>query len=176
MIQKVLIPTDFTIESLNPVKYLLNSHPPETIFDVTLFFGFRLPESTIELMYFSKSKLIYDVSNFEFEEACVHIKKNYTQQIHALKLDIFTGVNDAAFQNYLEANHIEKACVPVKHQLKLPHKRSFDVLPFIYKCSIDIQEVDQSTITWHKVKEISSPEAKKRSGYTLFGNRPAGNN
>ncbi len=150
MIQKVLIPTDFTIESLNPVKYLLNSYPPETVFDIVLFFGFRLPDSTIELMYFSKSRLIYDVTNLEFEEACVHIKKNYAGQIHALKLDIFTGANNAAFQNYLEANHIEKACVSVSHQLKLPHKRSFDLLPFLYKSGINIQVVDRSAITWNK--------------------------
>lgn len=146
MIQKVLIPTDLTIQSLNPVKHLLNSYPSKTIFDVTLFFGFRLPDSTIELMYFSKSKLIYDVSNLAFEEACVHIKKKYAGQILSLKLDIFTGVTNTAFQNYLEANQIEKACVSVKHQLKLPHKRSFDLLPFLYKSGIDIQEVDRSTI------------------------------
>lgn len=146
MIQKVLIPTDFTIESLNPVKHLLNSYPSKTIFDVILFFGFRLPDSTIELMYFSKSKLIYDVSNLAFEEACVDIKNNYAGQIYSLRLDIFTGVTNTAFQNYLEANQIEKACVLVKHQLKLPHKRSFDLLPFLYKSGIDIQEVDRNTI------------------------------
>ena len=150
MIQKVLIPTDFTIESLNPVKHLLNSYPSKTIFDLTLFFGFRLPDSTIELMYFSKSKLIYDVSNLAFEKACAHIKKDYVGQILSLKLDVFTGVNKAAFQNYLDANHIDKACVPVNHQLKLPHKRSFDPLPFLYKSGIDIQEVDRSKITWNE--------------------------
>ncbi|TRX47133.1 hypothetical protein FNH22_30405 [Fulvivirga sp. M361] len=147
MIQKVLIPTDFTIESLNTVKYLLNSYPTTTTFDIILFFGFRLPDSTIELMYFSKSRLMDDVSNPEFEEACVYIKKDHVGQIHSLRLDIFTGINMAAFQNYLEANHIERVCVSVKHQLKLPHKRSFNTLPFIYKSGIDIQEVDRSAIT-----------------------------
>ena len=149
MIQKVLIPTDFTIESLNPVKHLLNIYPSDTTFDITLFFGFRLPDSTIELLYFSKSKLMHEVSNRDFDEACVYIKKDYVDQVHSLKLDVFTGVNKAAFQNYLEANHIEKAYVPFKHQLKLPHKRSFDPLPFLYQSGIDVQEVGRSSITWN---------------------------
>ena len=147
MSRKVLIPTDFTIESLNTVRYLLNSYPLETTFDVTLFFGFRLPNSTIELMYFSKSRLINDISNPGFEEACACIKKDYVGQINSLRLDIFTGKNKAAFQNYLEANHIEQACVPVKYQLKLPHKRSFNPLPFLYKSGVEILEVSLSTVT-----------------------------
>ena len=146
MIQKVLIPTDFTVESLNTVKYLLNSYPTTMTFDIILFFGFRLPDSTIELMYFSKSRLMDDVSNPEFEEACLYIKKDHAGQVHSLTLDIFSGINMAAFQNYLEAHHIDKVCVPVKYQLKLPHKRSFNTLPFIYKSGIDIKEVDRNVI------------------------------
>ena len=145
MVQRVLIPTDFTIESLNTVRHLLNNDSSETTFDITLFFGFRLPNSTRELIFFSKSKLIYDVSNPRFEEACLRIKKDYVGQVNSLELDIFTGINKAAFQNYLEAKHIDKVYVPVKYQLKLPHKRSFNLLPFLYKSGIDVHEVGTMT-------------------------------
>lgn len=147
MFKKVLIPTDFTIESLNMVKVLLREKQEGKI-DILLLHGINLGDSLTNLLYFSKSKMIKTLSNPEFEEACAIIRNKYESKINCIRTDLFVGTSQNIFENYLRTNHVNEAYIPENYQLKLINEKSFDLVRLIENSSIKITKVKEDT--FHK--------------------------
>lgn len=142
MKKNILIPTDFSVESLNVVKSFLNQAQAGCKYNIVLVYGARLNDSISDLLFFSKSKMINSFSDESFDDACDIIKNKYASQIDMIRKDIFTGGGQAAFEHYLEANHIDEAYIPGNYTLQLTKKGSFDTLPFIKASRLNIQEVN----------------------------------
>jgi hypothetical protein len=138
MKKTVLIPTDFSIESLHLLKsFLGNSHENDT-FDIVLLHGLQLSDSITELLFFSKSKTIAKLADNNFNEACKVILNKYASRVSSFRKDIFTGFTQSAFNNYIEANSITEAYVPADYRMDKISKGSFDIVPFIQKSHLKI--------------------------------------
>lgn len=135
MKKTILIPTDFTIQSLNVLKSVLSNNSSNTSYNIILLHGLSLDDSIRDLLYFSKYKHIEALTNPEFEEACEVIKNKFDSQISSLRIDLFTGFNVSAFNNYLEGNKVEEIFVSDKKQV-FSNKNSFNLSRFIEKCNI----------------------------------------
>lgn len=142
MRKKIIIPTDFTVESLNIVKLMLNEENGENKIDIILLHGLSLTDSITDLLYYSKTRTIKSLSNPAFEEACDIIKNKFESHINSLTIDLFSGTTQNAFNNYVEALNIEKAYIPSNYQLQYVNNKSFDVLEFICNSGINISEVN----------------------------------
>lgn len=153
MKKTVLIPTDFTIESLKMVKNLLMQSDGSYKYDIVLLHGLYLADSITDFIFFSKTKLLKSLTNNLFEEACVVLKNKFMSHIYMLRKDVFTGGTQAAFDNYLLANNISAVYIPGSYQLTQSDEKSFDLMPFIRKCEIPVHEIH-----W-EVKE--TPESEK---------------
>lgn len=129
MKRTILIPTDFSIESLIPVKQAALLDTYDTI-DVVLFFCDLLPGSISDLLFYAPEKIIEKYSNKEFEEACSIILNKYASKITDLRIEIFHGTSDSAFENFLNGNKIDEVIFPKNYVLK-QHKNGFDPLPYI---------------------------------------------
>jgi len=142
MKKTILIPTDFTIESLNVVKSFLSKSNKESTYDIILLHSVHLNDSITDLLFFSRIDTINSLTNRQFNDACDIIKNKYASQINSIRKDIFTGINQASFNNYIEANRVDEAFIPANYKLNLSSKKSFDILPFIKQSDLHVDEID----------------------------------
>ena len=145
MKKTIVIPTDFTVNSLNTLKAVLSSNPSGTSLDIILLHGMNLSDSIRDLLFFSKMKHIDALSNAEFEEAREVLCNKFDSHINSLKTDLFTGFNQSAFNSYLEANRIDKIYIPDSKE-NLPNKNSFDLSGFIKKSAVEVITINTDAI------------------------------
>lgn len=141
MKKTILLPTDFSIESLTVLKNVLSQSSSDDKFDIILLHGVHLTDSITDLLFLSKKKIVNQFITNEFNEACSVLQNKYASKINSIRKDIFTGFTQAAFNNYVEGNKIDQAFLPTEHQWKLNKRKSFDVVPFIQKSTLPIELV-----------------------------------
>jgi hypothetical protein len=108
---------------------------------VLLVHGVYMPDSIVDLLFFSKPRLIETMVSRDFNDACRIIHHKYYSQINAIQIELFTGFTQSAFQGFIEGFGVERAFVPKSHQMKPGSSRSFDVMPFIRRSGIAMTEV-----------------------------------
>lgn len=148
MKKTILIPTDFTVQSLNVLKAVLNQNNTKQEYDVILLHGFNSTDSIRDLLFFSKPQQIASLMNTEFEEAYEVIRNKFDSQINSLKIDLFSGYNSSAFNTYMEANGVSEIFTSDRKP-KFAHKNSFDLARFINKSRINttiIESVSKSSV------------------------------
>lgn len=151
MKKTVLIPTDFSVESLAMLKALLASAPEGSRYDIVLLHGICLEDSVVDLLFFSKGKIMNELSNQEFEQALHIIKSKYSSKINSVRHDLFTGFNQSAFNNYLEATRVEEIYLISNLAPRKAAKRSFDLTPFILRSGLKVTSVEANTV--HQMPE-----------------------
>jgi hypothetical protein len=141
MNKTILFPTDFTIESLNVVKTVLNDVNPNIKCDIILVHGIRMTDSITDLLFFSKSRFIDELSNEAFDDACEIIRNKFDSRINSIRTEVFSGYNQNAFNNFVEGNKVDEAYMPTNYNLKLVYRKSFDILPFIKNSNVVVNEI-----------------------------------
>jgi len=141
MVKTILIPTDYSIESLHLVKQALSNLNEGEQCNLVLAHGLHAGDSISDLLFFSKNKLIQSFTNSEFEEACTVIRNKFQSQIKSLRKDVILGKTQSAFNNYLEANGIDEAYIPLNHKLSYDSKKCFDIVPLIEKSKLNVEEL-----------------------------------
>ncbi len=154
MKRTILIPTDFSIESLIPVKQaaLLSSYND---IEIVLMFCDLLPSSIADLLFYSPGKVIEQHSNKEFEEACSIIMNKYASKISHMRTEVFHGTNDAAFDNFVSGNKIDEVIFPKNYVLR-EHRNGFNPLPFIKKSYLPCREVEWKVNNPHDTASLST--------------------
>ena len=151
MRKTILIPTDFTVTSLNTLKAVLNTNSSDTTLDIILLHGMTSSDSIRDLLFFSKMKQIETLTNNEFEEAYEVLCNKFDSQINSFKIDLFSGYNQTAFNSYLKANKVDTIFIANRKQ-KLSHRKSFDLSPFIRKSNIEVITLNTNTETLQQEK------------------------
>jgi len=141
MRKTILFPTDFSIQSLNIVKSVLQDRNDGVKYDIILLHGFHPGDSITDLLFASKAKWVGSLTNQGFEDACEIIRNKFESRIRSIRKDVFTGYNQAAFDAYVEGNRITEAYLPANYSLQLSDRRSFDIVPFIQRSPLMLKEV-----------------------------------
>jgi len=149
----ILIPTDFTIESLSLLK-LAMSEQSEGELAIVFVHGIRLTDSITELLFFSPHRMLSELENNDFREACAVIRNKFMTRITSISSVLFTGKTNSAFRQLLESNKIDVVIVPTKKLLRKTIRTSIDLLPFIEK-----SEAPKIRVTWEA--QPLSPEKDK---------------
>ncbi len=131
-IKKVLVPTDFTVKSLNLVVDIIEQSKEEKL-EIVLLHGVDISSSIPEILFFSKAKLLRSLQTPEFVDSCNLIKNKFQSRIVAMYADIITGDTRAYFNNYIEANEIDEIYIPVSYKMEFRNKQSFDVCSLLRK-------------------------------------------
>lgn len=137
MRKTILVPTDFTVQSLSVLKTILASNTTQTKFDIILSHGLSLTDSIRDLLFYSKNKQISSLSNPAFDEAIEVIRNKYESQINSLRVDLFTGYNQTAFNNYLEGNKVDQIVMTNK-PFHFSNSKSFKLDSFIKKSKTNV--------------------------------------
>jgi len=150
MLKTVIVPTDFTIESLSVVKTILNNSEEGQRFNIILLNGALLNESIMDLMFFSKNKYIKEISSPEFEDAYAIIKNKFESKINSFRKDLFTGFTQTAFNNYVEGNRVEEAWLTVPNETSSSDTNN-QLIAFVKKSSLRLKTVQSA-------KSLNIPE------------------
>lgn len=135
MTRKILIATDYSLESLNILKKILkekdtNEDPNQ--YDIMLVSGYDMGDSIRDLLFTTKSTVFNKIKPQEFNEAFGIIKNKYPHLINKILCDVFTGSFQRAFNNYVKAENIEEAYY--SPSIKSKGKGKFDLIPYIKNC------------------------------------------
>ncbi|MEC7263453.1 MAG: hypothetical protein VXW38_06905 [Bacteroidota bacterium] len=133
--KKVLIPTDFSVKSLELVRKTIEDNQ-NVLLEIILLHGTHLSNSITDLLFFSKSRMIKDLQTEEFTEAINVLKNKYPIKLDSLYVDLITSKNKAYFLNYLEAAKIDEIVVPQKGFLDFKKAKGFDTLSLLDSCGI----------------------------------------
>ncbi|WP_037318749.1 hypothetical protein [Salegentibacter sp. Hel_I_6] len=140
--KNILIPTDFTVDSLELLKIAIQNEPEERI-RVTLVYGASLSNSICDLLFFSKSACLDKLREPNFCEALSIIQNKYSKKIHRIDTELFMSHSTAAFHNFLEGNAIDKVYVPLRDDiLKVDKSKGFNLVPYLKKSNLETQEID----------------------------------
>ena len=139
MVKKILIPTDYKIESLNTLKYSLEERKQEKS-SVILMYSAYNSDSITDLLFYNPTKIVEALVNSNFNDAINIIKNTYETSIHSFKIELFHGLNLNAFLNFYESHGIDLVYLPKDYCLK-PYKNGFDPIPLIKKSKVQYKEV-----------------------------------
>ena len=150
MTKTVLIPTDFSVRSLNLAIEALNKNQNEHL-KIILLHGLSRSISISELLFDHPTRRLTAMTTKDFKNARKFIQNTYSTQLVNMTVDSFSGVNQRAFNNYLEGNAIDEIYAQESVTFHAYHQDSFDLYPFIKRCKI--------TTTWVQPGEMSFGKA-----------------
>lgn len=143
-VKTVLIPTDFTIESLNLFKKFIQKENGSV--RVVFFHCVAPADSIVELLFYSEERALNSVINNDFTQAWSILKNKYNSRVVTDKITIFNGNTQGAFGNFLFSNKIDEILIPGNYQLKRTSPRSFDPKSFIRNSGIPVNEISWPTL------------------------------
>lgn len=149
MSQTILIPTDFSIDSIQVLREYLDNNTTATALEVVFAAGYDTGNSITTLLFHSKSKLMKKMHLDSFNEALHIIENKYSNILHNIRIEFFSGWNQSAFQNFLIGNNIDHIVYTRDMRLQSKCNEWFDITPFIKKT-----RTAQTAIHLHISKEV----------------------
>lgn len=140
MTRTILIPTDFTVDSLVAVKKILESEDGGRT-KIVLFHGIFLSGSITDLLMFSKSKCLRRLADQSYRDACEIIRNKFSSHLHSLHTELFTGHTAAAFRNFVEGNGADAIGLIDHFTYGRPSPQSMDVSGFIPDAGVPVIRV-----------------------------------
>jgi len=111
MIQRVLIPTDFTVNSLRIVlEYLENSNHQQV--ELVLTCGYNLGESIGMLLGFTVDDYLAEMQNEDFLKGCEMIKSRFKDRVVEMYGDLMISRNKRYVHNYLKGGQFAQIVLP----------------------------------------------------------------
>lgn len=133
----ILIPTDFSIQSLQLAEQAVSSLPA-TKLNITLFHAFQLPYSEFELLLRDRKKPYTDLLTDNFRQACKQLKDKHSKKIQKISFNFLEGSTAALFRHFADANEIDLIFLPQHYHFKPVHKLSVDPVPLFKKSGVKI--------------------------------------
>jgi len=149
MYKTILIPTDFTVESLNLVKQSCIDHQDEKI-NIVLIHAINMSNTITDLLFFSKNKVIEKLSHESFHEGCSILLNRFSETVNSFRKELFSGYNQSAFNNFIEANQIDKVYVPEEYEFKFNNDMSENIMPYIKNANLI-----KVSVNWESIKHSS---------------------
>lgn len=125
-LNKIFIPTDFSIKSLSFVIDFLKNNSTEK-FDLVLLHGYELPQNISDLLFFSKSKLLKKLQTTEFEDTVRIIKNRFESNINSISIDFVMSDSKSYIKNYIEAQKPTQVVTIDNYSMTFKDKNSFDI-------------------------------------------------
>lgn len=130
--KNILIPTDFTVRSLDLVKAAVYAGINEPM-NILLVNFFKMSDSIQELMMLSKRMKEYEHISDEFREVCKELEERYPARINSIRVECFYGSTIAVFKNYLYGRSISMIIYDEHYRFTKVNKSSIDPLNIIKK-------------------------------------------
>lgn len=139
MAKHILIPTDFSLQSLKPVKHAAEQLAENGKLNIVLFHLLAMPTSIPDLLFLRQKT--QKLASQNFKDACLIIKNKYSSSITDIQYRIFYGSSASVFRNHLDANHIDTVVFDSTLALKKTDKDTIDPVALFKKCGREVIDV-----------------------------------
>lgn len=144
--------TDGNIETLNVMKVALARHSIlEERVKVTLMQGVYLPDSSIDLFFYSKRKLTMEVYDVDFRSAAEFVQAKYDSVLTCMNMDIFSVPDHRELNRWMETNQVDELYYEVSDRFDRRHRRSFDLRDIVKNPPCEV-----SAINWNHTAEAEA--------------------
>src|SRR5690348_8327030 len=103
--QHILIPTDFSIKSLNAIHTAATNSSDEKL-QISLFHLLR-PDYDIAQLFRSRRNMHMDMISGEFHDACQIMQNRYNSVINAINIEFGFGTTASYLSNLLEGLKVD---------------------------------------------------------------------
>lgn len=131
----ILIPTDFKVSSLEPLKALLQFQNEDSI-NVLLVHGIYLSNSISDLLFFDQSDLKIEMAGKQFLNKLYELEKTLGPKVSSIQIVFFSGFTQSSFEQFTGTHKVDKIIIPYELNFDWSHKKSMDILPFLHKSKI----------------------------------------
>jgi hypothetical protein len=136
----ILIPTDFNVSSLEPLKALLQFQDEDSI-HVLLVHGIYQSNSISDLLFFDQSDLKIELAGKKFLSKLHDLEKELKSKVASIQITFFSGFTQSSFEQFTETYKVDRIVIPYEIPFDWSHKKSMDILPFLHKSKIRKQLV-----------------------------------
>lgn len=151
----ILIPVDFSIESLNTLKLALSQTGSGKV-HVILMYAEGMSDSIMELLFYMPQKTIKAMTSPGFEEAIAIIQNRYENKIASLKIELFHGYTANALETFTDAKGVDIIYIPQNYTFKLK-RNGFDPLPLLSRSKLPVETVSwDSYPDWSEKDQLST--------------------
>jgi len=128
-LKRVLIPTDFSVNSLRIVLEFLENHTAEEQLELelVLVYGLQLSDSITSLLAFNKEDCLADLQSEDFIKGCEIIRTRYKDKLTELYADVLTSKNPRYLQNYIKGHRIQQVIILEGLSFSPTARHNFDV-------------------------------------------------
>jgi len=131
--KNILIPTDFSLRSLDMVKAAVNSIQLHAPMNILLVHFFKMSDNIQELMMLSRRMKDYEHISEEYRNMMAQLQKQYPARINSIRVECFYGSTLAVFKNFLYGNGITMIAYDEHYRFAKVNKNSIDPLNIIKK-------------------------------------------
>lgn len=135
----ILVPTDFSIQSLDIVNDIVKNQQ-ETI-RIYLLHMVEMPSDISELIFLRKKHLARQVPT-EFTEAMQALKLKYGTKITDIELKLHYGSRTAVFNGIMDSLRIDEICILEDYTYKRPMEDSVDMMRMINRSEIPVYKIE----------------------------------
>ncbi len=151
----VIIPTDFTIRSLQPVHDVMRYYKDQLV-RITLLHLVDVPDAIGDLLFrLRRMESRYPVPA-AFTQACEMMANKYENQLSGLKPLVQYGTTTAYFENLLEGFGVDTLFMLPEWQPVRAFEDSVDMLPLIRKSNCKVVSATSIKMTRHTDASVIS--------------------
>lgn len=136
----ILIPTDFTLQSLSAVEAAVAKYGSERL-KITLFHLVMMPAAIPDLLFRSVRNKQADRIPDEFHDGCQVLQNRYHSRIHSINAKFATGSTVAYLRNFLEGEQVSTVLICPDLNYLLPFKDSIYPEPLLKKTGYPIEYI-----------------------------------
>lgn len=133
----ILIPTDLSIHSLQPVHDVFAANSGEPV-RITLLHLLEMPSGIGDLLMLSRRRKPYELISDAFRDACTILKNKYASQLKDLRTEFLYGNTRSLIGNYLEASGISAVYMLEQYAYDQGSAQSADIVPAFRKLKTPI--------------------------------------
>lgn len=148
--KKILVPTDFSIGSLNVIHSIVSRFDEPV--EIVLFHAVYVSNNISDLLFMTR-KITQTYLTKDYTEACEILRNKYSSRVKSLKTEFFYGSSSMAFNNFVEANNADYIAINAQHKYKETYKHSIDPMPLVKKAKCALLSLDIENQPARKVSE-----------------------
>lgn len=144
--KNIVIPTDFSVHSLQLVSRLAEHYRGEQL-DITLLYALNMPTDLMDLLFIHQRNPHQELAGAGFTAACEIMENKYASVIRSLKVRVVYGNNRRIIRNLLDAGNITEIVLPKESTLQPTHPDAVDLVPLLKKSGKPVRYLPLQAVT-----------------------------
>ncbi|HMP92309.1 MAG TPA: universal stress protein [Phnomibacter sp.] len=136
----VLIPTDFSVRSLNLIRYALNHFEGERL-KITLLHLLDLPTGITDLLFLGRDHRHLQLLNTDYKDGIQVLLNSQPTAIESIHTEFLFVGSQLVFNNFIESQKIDVIIYPDQYELRMPAANSVHPARYIKRSKVPVLSV-----------------------------------